>query len=213
MSDPFAGAERVPSDASDRQAQASPTLLDGVLPTFDYRTFYCVDVDAPAATVIEAAEAYRLNRSAVVRFLFRLRGLGDAPSTLRSSLSRGGFLLLAEQAGREIVFGVAGRFWAVNERGSIVALADARAFVDFDRPGFAKAAINFRAEPSDGGRTRLVTETRVRCCDAVARRRFALYWAFIRPFSGWIRRIMLRGIQRDAIELARRAELVPSTVR
>lgn len=47
------------------------------------------------------------------------------------------------------------------------------------------------------GRT-LTTETRVQAADARARRRFRLYWLFIRPWSGLIRRLWLREIARRA---------------
>ncbi|MDQ4004708.1 MAG: hypothetical protein M3135_00190 [Actinomycetota bacterium] len=43
-----------------------------------------------------------------------------------------------------------------------------------------------------------MTETRVLCVDDRARRRFAVYWALIGPFSGWIRHDLLRGIARIA---------------
>ena len=38
----------------------------------------------------------------------------------------------------------------------------------------------------------------VRCIDDAARRRFAIYWLFIKVFSGWLRRDFLRSIARIA---------------
>ncbi|EGH05146.1 hypothetical protein PSYAE_24927, partial [Pseudomonas amygdali pv. aesculi str. 0893_23] len=49
------------------------------------------------------------------------------------------------------------------------------------------------------GLTRLVTETRVQCLDAVALRQFRPYWYLIRPFSGLIRRRVLKAIQRKVL--------------
>jgi hypothetical protein len=46
--------------------------------------------------------------------------------------------------------------------------------------------------------TLLTTETRIWCADGRARRRFALYWALVRPFSGLIRILMLRAVAREA---------------
>ena len=46
--------------------------------------------------------------------------------------------------------------------------------------------------------TRLSTETRVRCSEDASRRRFRLYWAVIAPFSGLIRREVLRTIRHEA---------------
>jgi len=49
------------------------------------------------------------------------------------------------------------------------------------------------------GRTRLLTETRVHCVDAGARRRFTPYWWLIRPVSGLIRRRLLARIDDAAL--------------
>jgi hypothetical protein len=76
--------------------------------------------------------------------------------------------------------------------------ADLDAFKSFDRPGWAKGAISIRVDRLDDGSTNLTTVTSVQCVDEHARRRFALYWALINGFSGWIRRDMLRAIARIA---------------
>ena len=46
--------------------------------------------------------------------------------------------------------------------------------------------------------TLLATETRVLCLDTASRRRFRLYWTLIGPFSGLIRKDILRSIKRQA---------------
>jgi len=181
------------------------TLLDRVLPEFDFGHRHALVVDAPAARVAEAAETYRLatDGSAVVRLLFRLRGLAPSRATLRAAAVAMGFTVLAEEPGREMVLGVAGRFWALRERANLIRLRDAEAFIGFDRPGQAKAAMSLRFEPLGDGRTCLGTETRVKCVDAGAYRRFRLYWALIGPASAAIRCDLLRAIRRRAAEDAR----------
>jgi hypothetical protein len=109
-----------------------------------------------------------------------------------------GFTVLAERTGEEIVVGTTGQFWAVHELAHMEAPPDLQAFRAFDRPGWAQAAVSLRIEPRDQGWSKLVTETRVRCADDGARRRFAAYWTLIRPFSGWLRRAFLRRIARIA---------------
>jgi hypothetical protein len=74
--------------------------------------------------------------------------------------------------------------------------SDLQAFQAFDRPGWAKGVISLRIEPLEDGSSRVITETRVRCVDAAARRRFAVYWVLIKPFSGWLRRYFLRRVAR-----------------
>ena len=187
-----------PGAVSSPAAPVTETLLDRLMPGFDFGSRYALVVAAPAARVADAAETCRLDASPVVRLLFWLRGLGAAPGTLRASLAAEGFALLAEEPGEEVVLGTAGRFWTLDERAHMIRLPDTRAFADFHQPGCAKAAVNIRFEPLSPTTTRLSTETRVQCVDGAAYRRFALYWAAIRPFSAWIRREMLRGIQRAA---------------
>jgi hypothetical protein len=175
------------------------TLLDQVLPVFDVRSAHDLVVPVSTARAAAAVESYRVDSSPVVRGLFWLRGLGPAPTTLRTSLTRHGFTILAEKAGEEIVLGVVGRFWALRELENLRAVDDLEAFVAFDRPGWAKGAINIRCEALSPERTRLSTETRVQCIGPTAQRCFARYWLLIKPFSGLIRRRMLAGIAREAL--------------
>ena len=178
------------------------SLLDSLMPVFDFGHRHAIVVAAPPARVAEAAETYGLatDGSAFGRLLFLLRGLTPPSGTLRAAGRAMGFAVLAEEPGKELVLGVAGRFWALDERANLISLPDARAFVGFSRPGHAKAAMSLRYEPLADGRTRLSTETRVACVDAAAFRRFALYWTLIGPFSAWIRRDLLRSIRRRALE-------------
>src|SRR5262249_37709268 len=154
---------------------------------------------APREHVVAAAEAYRLDASPVTRLLVALRGLGRVPPTLRALFTGGAFTILAETPGDEIVVGTYGRFWAIAERRNMIAPVGAEEFVAFARPGWAKAAMNFRFEAVGPQETRLVTETRVLACDEAARRRFTLYWLLIGPFSGVLRRVLLRGIRAAAV--------------
>ena len=177
----------------------APSLLDRVVPEFDFRSRHSSVVAAPPEAVAAAVAAYRMEEggSLLVRGLFRLRGLRAVRGSLRSALTSRGFRVLAEQPGQEVVFGIAGRFWALRELSALVTVEDAEAFARYAEPGCAKAALSLRLEPLPGG-TRLSTETRVKCTDRRAYRRFALYWALIKPFSGWIRRDILRGIAERA---------------
>jgi hypothetical protein len=185
--------------------QHDATLLDTLLPTFDFGNRHALTVAAPPARVFAAAESFRMSEdgSWLVRLLFRLRGLPPTRETTRRALAQEGFTVLAEAAGEEIVFGIAGRFWTLDERANLITVSDAKAFVAFAEPGTAKGAMSLRVTPRPDGMTCLTTETRVACVDAAAYRRFALYWLLIKPFSGWIRRDMLHAIARHALADAR----------
>jgi hypothetical protein len=176
------------------------TLIDEVLPDVDYRSRHARQVRAPAEDVAQALDQYVVGRdsSHLVRLLIRLRGLRIPSGSVRDVLKRSGFTALAERPGEEIVAGTFGRFWTLREQANMEAPLDLEDFQTFARPGWAKAAMAIRIEPGDDGSSTLVTETRVLCMDERARRLFAPYWAFIRVFSGWIRRDLLSGIARIA---------------
>src|SRR5262249_15840132 len=68
----------------------------------------------------------------------------------------GGFVVLGEQPDRELLLGTVGRFWSLR-RNEPVGVADAEAFLAFDRPGYAKGTINFYVQ-AEGGGCRVTTE-------------------------------------------------------
>lgn len=180
-------------------------LIDEVLPEVDYHSRHVRHVHAPPEDVAGAIERYVVGRdsSPLVRVLLRMRGLRIPSGSVRDVLKRSGFTVLAERPGEEVVAGTFGRFWTLHEQANMEAPLDLEAFHAFARPGWAKAAMTLRVEPRDDGSSTLTTETRVLCMDERARRRFAPYWAFIRVFSGWIRRDLLGGIARIAERGAR----------
>ena len=87
---------------------------------------------------------------------------------------------------------VLGRPWTHGRR------PEPRDFIEWDRPGYCKAAMNFRLEDDADGWVRLSTETRVFATSEQARRNFALYWRVIYPGSALIRREWLKAIRRRA---------------
>jgi hypothetical protein len=116
-----------------------------------------------------------------------------------------GFVLLADDPGREIVFGTL----VVRPRGARIAVPkdpgeSARRFADLAGPGYAKAAMNFRLEPSESG-CRLTTETRIFATDPATARAFARYWRAIYPGSALLRRTWLAAIAARAERTGRAA--------
>ena len=113
-------------------------LLDEIMPTWEFGNHHQIVIDAPPERVADSMESLDLSRdvSWIVRALFRARGL-PFPSgpTPRDALIATGFSVLLERPGREIVFGIAGKFWAPREMANLVHLDDARAFKEFAAPG------------------------------------------------------------------------------
>jgi hypothetical protein len=170
--------------------------LDEYLPTYDVASRHAVDIRVSPQKAYAAVLACDLRSSLIARLLFAMRGMSaDAAGSVLEHVERLGFIRLREDPPREIVMGLVGRFW--TPRGDLQRLSSYD-FVSFERPGFAKAAWNFLVDPLSDGSVRVSTETRVLCLDASARRKFALYWTVIGPFSGLIRREMLKEIQQRA---------------
>jgi hypothetical protein len=168
--------------------------ISEIMPDYDFGEHHAVDVDAPVPLVYAAVRDLDVGSSIVTRVLLALRGLGLPRSLDLQTFLDNGFAIVAEREPEELVLGVVGRPWLLLSRPERL---DAAAFTSFDRPGFVKIAWSFRVEPR-GPRAHLSTETRVLCTDASAWRRFRPYWCVVRPFSGLIRREMLRALRESA---------------
>ena len=153
------------------------------LPRYDVRSVFAIDVDAPPEQALAAALAVTPGEAPLLRALFALRGLRtptaapvwDAMARVFTPLDATTHTAVAQP-------------WRVARgprRGTD--------FAAFDEPGWAKLAMDWRAE--DG---RLVTETRVLLTDDRARRAFRRYWLVVRPFSALVRRSWLKAAKRRA---------------
>ena len=179
--------------------------IDTYLPHYDMRSAYEIEVNAPADVTYRAALDLDIGRSVPVAILFAIRTVPHVltgktrPSrsmTLQSALDAG-FVVLAEDAPNEFVAGAVGKFWRPT---SGITPISADEFKGFDEPGFAKAVLNLSVRELGESLSLFATETRVACTDAAARRKFALYWRAIAPFSGYIRHVMLNEVKRTAEE-------------
>lgn len=158
------------------------------LPVYHHRERHSIRVAASPERALAAARETRLEDVPLVRALVRLRGLRAAPAgPVWEALRADGF----RQLGADTLV-LVGKPWILG--GRRIAVDD---FVAFTEPGWAKMAVDLRAEPNGDG-ARLTTETRVLLTDRASRRRFAAYWLVVRPFSGLIRRRWLRAARRRA---------------
>jgi hypothetical protein len=158
--------------------------LDEVLPEYDVRERHERRVPATPELAVAAALGIPVAPDAIVRALFRLRGLGRGGSVLGAVRAMGFAELVREPDC--VIFGVAGRPW--TPRGGLA---------PFDKagPGQVRMAVELSALP-DGDGALLVTETRVAAMDAGARRAFRRYWLAVGPFSALIRRRWLAAAER-----------------
>ena len=187
-----------------RRVSQPSSLLDVVLPAFQFSERHSIDVAASAGRVYKAMLEVMPEEIAGYRTLTSIRCLGSCPEgglmnptggvpILKTAVETG-FKKLAETPDSEFVFGgfvaapsgLAGTPWTVE---TFLRLAD---------PGFAKVAMNFHLQPLPDGTTRLHTETRVLATDSGTTRVFAAYWRTILPGSSLIRLAWLRAIKRRA---------------
>ncbi|BCZ57085.1 MULTISPECIES: hypothetical protein [Serratia] len=172
------------------------TLLNKYLGQYQFSERHTIVITAPQSRVLDAVAAYDPKRDRFFRSMIALRELParlmprDKPRPPPFGLHN--FCLL-EQDETALVYGLIGRFWQAEY--GLVKVADGADFQAFAQPGVAKLALGYAASPLEGGRCRLVTETRIFCPDSASRRRFTPYWYAIRLVSGLIRRRMLRAIK------------------
>lgn len=192
------------------QTASTKTLLDEFMPVYDVAARYEIDVAAQASKVYETLLRHSLLDSPLARFLMALRSLPGAlgqvikgrplqkfcvPS-INEIDDKSDFFKLAENPGKEIVLGLIGRFWKLH--GGLVRIKNADEFIGYLEAGYTKAALNLSVISLNANESRLSTETRVQTTDAMSRRKFLRYWKIIGPFSGFLRRDMLRRIKREA---------------
>lgn len=187
-----------------RRVSNPASLIDQVLPEFQFDETHQIEIAAASTAVYAAVREVTADEIAFYRTLTWIRCLGNCPgdnilnpaqgSPILDTAIRSGFKLIAETPGVELVLvtfvaappAARSREWTRE------------AFVSLTEPGFAKAAMNFRLESPGPGRTVVHTDTRVLATDARTLRAFAAYWRTIAPGSDLIRRAWLKAIKRRA---------------
>jgi hypothetical protein len=178
------------------------SLLDAFAPEWQFAERHERVVAAPPARVYRALRELEAREIRFFHLLTWLRRFGRPlpPGILNppdgvpliDAAVRGGFVLLGEDAPREIVVGM-----VVVGRDRVGAPLSPAVYQALSGPGFAKGTMSFHVAPAGAG-SRVVTETRVHATSGDARRSFGVYWRIIQPGSAFIRRMWLRAIARRA---------------
>ena len=184
--------------------------IEEFMPSFQFRERHQRRIAASPARACTELRDVDLARSPFIGPLFAIRALPARAARLWSrgvaagapasaeALNAGrlgeffdkSFVTLRADPARGLVVGAVGAFW--RHSGGVARVPPER-FRDDRTSGCARLAWMFDFTPLDGGAACLaVTETRIDCNDAAARRAMQLYWLAIRPASGLIRREMLR---------------------
>lgn len=190
--------------ASVHRSSGSTMLLESFVPSYEHREQHSKFVAASPERVWEAVKTVtaaemplagtlmKLRMAAGVRF--RSRAPSPAVPLLTAMTSPGGgFMLLEERPGEEIVLGMLGRPWA-----SAVRTIPASEFSEYHEPGSVRIGFNFRVTPAPGGAT-LTSETRIVGVDPAGAATFSRYWRAVYPGSSIIRHAMLDAVTERAV--------------
>jgi hypothetical protein len=190
-------------------------LLDKYLPKYDFTEIHTIKVKASPEVAYKAIKDTTLEElSSFVRWLFWLRELPEKmvgrntnPMTSKGpmlgEMEQNGFTIIEEQPPREDVFGLIvpgkiGRVWDKSS-GYGRQVANAEEFLAFKDPRYLLVVANLMVEDSDvPGVVTVYTESRTMALSEKSRKSFRPYWAFIRPWSGLIRKLWLKAIKRRA---------------
>jgi len=185
-------------------AESADALLDSFIPAFDVARRQHVRVAAPTETTFSAACEMNLQQSTIFRAIVRTRALvlGSEPEKEKSrplglvdQAKAWGWRELAEDPGREIVFGAVTQPWAPTPVFRSLAHGE---FAKFQEPGFVKIVWMLRVDPIDKGNSILSTETRVATADPASHAKFRRYWSWASPGMFLIRWTSLRAARDEA---------------
>jgi hypothetical protein len=185
----------------DRARPADP-VLDRFMPLYDVRERHATGIAAPVEATWAALGALDLQRSRLVRAIFRGRELmmraghtAAPPGAFLDAARAMGWRELAAEAGRRVVMGAVTRPWEpdVHFRG-----LEPDEFASFAEPGYVKIAWTLEARPRGPSASLAVTETRALATDASARARFRRYWWLVSPGIVLVRLLALRLVRQEA---------------
>jgi hypothetical protein len=172
------------------------SLLNEIMPDSDIAARYSILIHASPEKIYKTLDE-GIPVGSITKLLMGLRRLPGIFQKKKEPQAIDPFYRLKQLQDREIVLGIAGQFWKPTSK--IVHIHSLQEFLDFDRDGYCKAAMNMKIIPKTPQQSLLSTETRVLCYGA-AKKHFRNYWRVIGPFSGLIRLEMLRKIRKKAEE-------------
>jgi hypothetical protein len=165
-------------------------LLDKYLLKYDYHETHSEIVKASPAKCYHTALNINLAQSKIIAFLFRLRGMPFSKTQLHEFTNEARFTLLEENFPNEFLYG----FW-VNAK--VEWVKDKKAFINGAKGYKLQSVWNFKFENLGNDQCKVSTETRVKCLTKTAKIIFTVYWFFIKPFSGLVRKEMLKLIKKE----------------
>lgn len=147
-------------------------LLNKYIPDYTFNEYHHLYINAGQADCFKAAKSIDLSKSGITKFLLILRGLPTEDLSISGFLKNMRFTIIEEKLRDEFL-------------------------IDASQPGII-IFWNFHFKSISASKTLVSTETRILCFNKKLKKRFSLYWFFIKPFSGLIRLKMLKLIKKEA---------------
>src|ERR1035438_4832258 len=165
--------------------------LDAFAPVFQFSEVHSILVGAPKNRIYTAIRQVTPDEIRFFKPLMWIRSFNSPPGSrpILDSFLSGEYVLLADDADREIVFGRARYAGKPLTPGQ---------FATFRQAPFLKIVVSFRIAEVDPTHCMVTTETRVYAIGGDMLRGFSAYWRMIHPGSALIRRSWLRAIKSRA---------------
>lgn len=164
-------------------------LLEKYLPVYQFSETHSTIVNASQEQCYKETFQLDLSDSWIIKNLFRLRGLPASAQKLFQFADKMNFTLLEQNKFDEFLFG----FW-VND--GIRRVDDKKSFIENDLGWSTKVVWNFEFDEVSENKTKITTNTNVKCITSKSKRLFSVYWFFIGPFSALIRKRMLKMLKK-----------------
>ncbi len=184
--------------ASTTTVSERTSLLDGVMPQYEFAEHHQIRVHAPLARAYLALQAVTPDELAAYPILMKVRNAalgrswnrpqGPSPAIIAIFSDPSSGYTLIRQNEQEMVFGGVGRV----RKGGRPTPSSPAAFASFDQRGCVKVAFNLKVVDAGGSWTTVSTETRLHALDPESRRATAVYWRLIYPGSGMLRTMWLQ---------------------
>lgn len=166
------------------------SLLNKYLSKYDYKETHSIDINATPSECYQQTFEIDLAQSRIISFLFKLRGMPFSKTKFRDFTNEVKFTLLEENEPIEFLYG----FWANS---NVEWVTNKEIFINGAKGYRFQSVWNFKFEDLDNDKCKISTETRVKCLTKSTKFFFSIYWFFIKPFSGLIRKEMLRLIKKE----------------